>query len=175
MLGLLHGLIDDDSVGRKQLEQLKLIEETALQVLSMINLSSELFKIETGRVQLKAVPVNVGDILRRIAVINRARYAGKDLTISVDADVQLGEKMPQSLGDAMLCYSLFQNLLKNACEAAPNASKVLIKLYDQSPLRIVIENTGAVPDDIRAHFFDKFVTSGKPGGTGLAQVVHEFG
>lgn len=167
VLGLLQNLIDDDSVGRRQLEQLKLVEETALQVLNMINLSAELLKIETGRYELKAEPVKVGDILRRIAEIDRATYAGKDLTISVDADVPVGDEMPRSLGDAMLCYSLFQNLLKNACEAAPVASKVSIQLYDQTPLRIVIENKGAVPLDMRGRFFDKYATSGKQGGTGL--------
>jgi CheY-like chemotaxis protein len=167
VLGLLHGLIDDDSLGRRQLEQIKLIEETSLQVLGMINLSSELFKIETGRFKLNAVPVKVGDILRRIAEINRTAYSSKELTISVDADVPVGEEMPQSSGDAMLCYSLFQNLLKNACEAAPDGTKVSVKLFDQSPLRIVIENKGAVPMDMRNRFFDKFATSGKQGGTGL--------
>ena len=167
VLGLLHGLIDDDSLGRRQLEQIKLIEETALQVLNMVNLSNELFKIETGRFILNAVPVKVGDILRRIAEINRTAYASKELTISVDADVPVGEEMPQSSGDAMLCYSLFQNLLKNACEAAPDGTKVSVKLFDQTPLRIIIENKGAVPMDIRSRFFDKFATSGKQGGTGL--------
>jgi CheY-like chemotaxis protein len=167
VLGLLQALIEDDSVGRKQMEQIKLVEETALQVLNMINLSAELFKIETGRYELKAQPVKVGDILRRIAEINRTTYSGKDLTISVDADVPVGEEMPQSLGDGMLCYSLFQNLLKNACEAAPEGSKVSINLYDESPLRIVIANKGAVPMDIRERFFDKYATSGKQGGTGL--------
>lgn len=71
------------------------------------------------------------------------------------------------LGDAMLCYSLFQNLVKNACEAAPEKSQVSITLHDQNPLRIVIENKGAVPAPIREHFFEKFVTQGKQDGTGL--------
>ena len=167
VLGLLQGLIDDDSVGRKQLEQLKLAEETTLQVLNMINLSSELFKIETECFQLRAAPVAIGDLLRRIATIDRSSFSGKNLTISVDTDVPVGEEMPRVLGDAMLCYSLFQNLLKNACEAAPDGSKVSIRLFDDSPLRIVIENQGVVPLAIRDNFFDKFVTSGKPGGTGL--------
>lgn len=167
VLGLLQNLIEDDSVGRRQLEQLKLVEETALQVLNMINLSAELLKIETGRYELKPEPVKVGDILRRIAEIDRTTYAGKDLTISVDADVPVGDEMPRSLGDAMLCYSLFQNLLKNACEAAPDGSTVAVNLYDETPLRIVIQNKGAVPSDMRHRFFDKYATSGKQGGTGL--------
>ncbi|AZP14506.1 hybrid sensor histidine kinase/response regulator [Undibacterium parvum] len=167
VLGLLHALIEDDSVGRKQLEQLKLVEETALQVLNMINLSGELFKIETGRFELHAVPVPIADILRRIAEINRTAYAGKDIHISVDTDVPVGDEVPQSLGDAMLCYSLLPNILKSACEAAPDSSKITVKLYDQSPLRIVIENQGAVPADIRSRFFEKYSTSGKSGGTGF--------
>lgn len=174
VLGLLQGLIDDDSVGSKQLEQLRLAEETALQALNLINLSSELFKIEAGRFQLQAAPVAIGDILRRIATIDRSSFSGKNLTISVDADVPEGEETPRVLGDAMLCYSLFQNLLKNACEAAPDGSKVAIRLFDASPLRIVIENQGVVPLAIRDNFFDKFVTSGKPGGTGLGTYSAEL-
>jgi signal transduction histidine kinase len=71
------------------------------------------------------------------------------------------------MGDALLCYSLFQNLIKNACEAAPDNSRVTVVLNDENPLRIVIQNKGAVPSEIRASFFDKFVTHGKYGGAGL--------
>jgi signal transduction histidine kinase len=67
----------------------------------------------------------------------------------------------------MLCYSLFQNLIKNACEAADDKSKVTVVLFDESPLRIVIQNKGMVPAEIREKFFEKFVTHGKQGGTGL--------
>ena len=167
ILGLIQGMMDDKNSSPKQIEQYKMVEETALQVLNMINLSAELFKIESGRFELNAQPVKVGDILRRIAEINRVTYSDKQLIISVDTDAPVGEEMPQALGDAMLCYSLFQNLIKNACEAAPPSSKMSITLLDQTPLRIVFENQGAVPQDIRERFFDKFVTSGKKGGTGL--------
>lgn len=79
----------------------------------------------------------------------------------------LGTELPQAAGDKTLCFSVFQNLIKNACEAAPQGSTISIRLHDQSPLRVVIENKGVVPPEIRANFFDKFVTSGKAGGNGL--------
>ncbi len=167
ILGLIQGMMDDKNSTPKQIEQFKMVEETALQVLNMINLSAELFKIESGRFELNAQPIKVGDILRRIAEINRVTYDDKKLTISVDTDAPVGDEMPQAEGDAMLCYSLFQNLIKNACEAAPPSTKISITLLDQNPLRIVFENKGAVPAEIRERFFDKFVTSGKKGGTGL--------
>jgi CheY-like chemotaxis protein len=167
VLGLVQGLMDDGHMGKSQMAQLRLVEETTLQVLNMINLSSELFKIETHRFELHAVPVNVVDILQRIIEMNRITYAGKSLAFSITTDSATGANVPQALGDAMLCYSVFQNLLKNACEAAPDSTKILVKFYNLSPLRIVIENTGAVPANIRDRFFDKFITSGKQGGTGL--------
>jgi two-component system sensor histidine kinase/response regulator len=167
VIGLVQGLLEDDVMGRKQIEQLKLIEETMLQVMGMINLSSELFKIETGRFKLNAVAVDVVNILRRLVEINRATFSSKNVTISVDTDVPVGQPQPMALGDAMLCYSLFQNLIKNACEAAPEGTKVKVKLFDAAPLRIAVENRGAVPASIRERFFEKFVTQGKSGGTGL--------
>jgi signal transduction histidine kinase len=133
----------------------------------MINLSSEQLMIETGFFKLDAKSVDVGDILRRIVDFSRTRFAAKHLVISIDTDLFLAEDVPHAMGDALLCYSLFQNLIKNACEAAPDNSRVTVILYDENPLRIVIQNKGAVPAEIRASFFDKFVTYGKYGGTGL--------
>lgn len=40
-------------------------------------------------------------------------------------------------------------------------------MTDEEPMRILVQNKGAVPEAIRANFFDKFVTQGKSGGTGL--------
>jgi len=166
-LGLVQALIEDDSVGRRQVEQLRLMEESVMQVLNMINLSSELYKIESGRFVLHAQPVRIGELLRRIAEMNRVTFAEKGLSIAVDTDVAVGAEPPRALADATLCYSVFQNLMKNACEAAPADSRVSVQLQDQDPLRIAISNTGAVPAAIRSRFFDKFVTSGKADGTGL--------
>jgi signal transduction histidine kinase len=105
--------------------------------------------------------------LRRCVELNRAAFSEKQLRISLEADVAAGEELPQVLGDSMLCYSIFQNLIKNACEASPDGGAVLLQLRDQSPLCISIRNTGAVPAGIRDRFFDKYVSAGKSGGTGL--------
>ncbi|MBC7917217.1 MAG: response regulator [Rhodoferax sp.] len=166
-LGLLQGMVADENTTRRQGEQLSLIEETLMTVMNIVNLSSELLKMETGTFQLRAVPVDLAALLRRVAELNRKAWASKDLSISVDVDVPVGTELPWASGDATLCYSLFQNLVKNACEAAPEGSKITITLFDEEPLRIVVRNTGAVPAPIRERFFDKYVTSGKQGGSGL--------
>lgn len=168
IIGMIQALADDDGTNRRQVEQLRMVEETALQVLNMINLSAELYKIETGRFVLQAKPVKVGDVLRRIVEISRTTFKDKGLTISVETDINsVGEEVPQIMGDAMLCYSLFQNLVKNACEAAPIDTNVKVVMHDGDPMRITITNKTAVPEAIRERFFEKFATYGKEGGTGL--------
>ncbi|MDT8990521.1 response regulator [Curvibacter sp. APW13] len=167
VLAVVQGLMLDSSMAQQHVEQLKIVEETALQVLGMVNLSSELYKIENGQYALDPKPVPVEDMLRRVAEIDRITFGSKDLTISVETEKRGDTTMLQALGDAMLCYSIFQNLLKNACEAAPSGSRIRVQLYDQDPLRIVITNSGVVPQAIRDRFFDKYTTQGKEGGTGL--------
>jgi signal transduction histidine kinase len=106
-------------------------------------------------------------MLRRVVATARGAYTGKQLTIAVEADVEVGADPACALGDAMLTYSLLNNLIKNACEAAPERSRVDAVLIDSDPLRIEFTNRGAIPPTIRDNFFDKFVSHGKEGGTGL--------
>jgi CheY-like chemotaxis protein len=164
-LGLVQLLANNGTLTPTQSTQLSLLEETVLQVLNMINLSSEIFKIETGRFQLNAQPVMIEDIVQCIVKMTSNTFVSKKLMLHIDAPV--GKAPVQALGDALFCYSLLQNLVKNACEAAPVQSQVDIVLSDTDPLRIMIKNSGTVPADVRNNFFDKFTTRNKTNGNGL--------
>ena len=167
IVGMVQSLVNDDTMAPQHVTQLRLLEQTALEVMNMVNLSSELYKIETGNFKLKAEPVDLGRILHRLVELSRNTFFDKRLAIVVDTDTAVGLEMPTAAGDAVLCYSLFQNLIKNACEAAPPNTRVVVTLKDESPLRVLIQNTGAVPPELRGRFFDKFATSGKRGGSGI--------
>lgn len=58
-IGLIQALADDASLDATQVGKLQAIEGMSLQTLNMINLSSELYKIETGVFQLNAQAVNI--------------------------------------------------------------------------------------------------------------------
>ena len=167
IIGLVQGLADAGNLSEDQRGQLRMVEETALQVLDMINLSAELYKIETGRFVLHAKPVPVAQIVRRLAELARKAFAVRGLSIVVATPRGIADAALLASGDSMLCYSLFQNLLKNACEAAPDNSRITVTVHPGAPLRLTFENAGAVPAAIRERFFDKFATAGKQGGTGL--------
>ena len=167
VIGMVQALLASPSLERRQSEQLRSAEQVLLQVIDMVNLSTELFKIETGRYQLQPAALPIGDLLRRVAQTARAAFADKHLTIAVDADSDVGTDPICAMGDAMLTYSLLHNLVKNACEAAPAHSRVSMTLTAGAPLRILIANQGVIPDAIRGRFFEKFASSGKAGGSGL--------
>jgi signal transduction histidine kinase len=151
----------------KHATQLRLVEQTAQQVMDLVNLSGELYKMEMGSFKLKPVAVNLGDILHRIVDLSRSSFSDKHLTVEVDTDTPVGTELPQAVGDVNLCYSMFQNLVKNACEAAPSGSRVVVALRDENPLRVIVSNSGVVPHELRANFFAKFATGGKRGGSGI--------
>ena len=158
VIKLIQSLVDDSSLNATQLGKLRSVEEMSLQALHMINLSAELFKIETGVFQLDAQPVDIDSILRQLVGITRKAYAAKHLTVTVSVDIAAAsEKTPEVLGDATLCYSLFNNLLENACEVAPEKSSILISIVNKNPMQITIQSKGVVPEDVREGFFDKFV------------------
>jgi two-component system sensor histidine kinase/response regulator len=167
VMGLLHGMMADKDATHSQLEMFKLLEDTAMTIMNIVNMSSELLKIETGRFELRSEPVDLPAILRRVAELNRQAFSSKRVTITVGVDPSAANESPRAMGESTLCYSLFQNLVKNACEAAPEDSAIDITLFDEDPLRIVVRNVGAVPAAIRERFFEKYVTAGKQGGTGL--------
>jgi two-component system sensor histidine kinase/response regulator len=159
VIGLLQAMVGAQD---PQLDQLQLAEESALRLVDMINLSSEIYKIETGRFVLQAQEMALPHILQRVAELSRKAFAAKGLRITVAAPEGL-----KARGDSMLCYSLFQNLLKNACEAAPSDSEIRVVLAAGTPCTVTIENQGVVPAEIRERFFDKYATAGKAEGTGL--------
>ena len=167
IVGMVEELAADDGMPTQFQAKLNLVRDTASHALTSVNMSGEMYKIETGRFKLVPKPVQVGELLHRLAESARAAFTHKELGVVVDTDVPVGQPIPCAQADEALCHSLFSNLIKNACEAAPARSKVLITLKDETPLRITVENKGTVPLEIRQTFFDKFVTHGKDGGSGV--------
>lgn len=167
VIGLVQGLVDGARLPPDQLEQLLLAEQAALQALDMINLSAEIHKIETGRFQLQPQPVQIAQILGRLCTMADTTYRVNNVAVRLVLPDGLPPAALLAWGDPMFCYSLFQNLIKNACEAAPPGTPVTVTVVNGEPLSIAVANQGVVPPAIRDRFFEKFVTSGKHGGTGL--------
>ena len=170
VLGVVQALSEAPNLTIEQRDLLVAAEEAAMQTLNMINLTNELYKIETGRYTLNPKPIPVVQVLHRVVKLQRKTFATKDLHFKIDLPDGLNDHAAMAQGDPLLCYSIFQNLLKNACEAAPAGSEITVVIVpgrDENPLTVSIENTGAVSADVRETFWEKFASAGKPGGSGI--------
>jgi signal transduction histidine kinase/ActR/RegA family two-component response regulator len=149
-------------------ELLGMVERAALRVLSMVNLSLDLYRMEEGTYRLRAQAVDLGALVQTVVRELQAHAQSKDVWLALDLPVE----PLYARGEELLCYSILGNLLKNAVEASPDGAEVRVSLHRytgvaQDALALEIHNRGEVPHAVRGQFFEKYATHGKPGGTGL--------
>ncbi|MBF0143421.1 MAG: hybrid sensor histidine kinase/response regulator [Magnetococcales bacterium] len=170
MLGVPQALMDEDNLTREQLSLLKMAERNGYCMLEMVNKSLDLYKMEVGTYELKAEKLDLIEILTRVVNDLGRKSSYKGITIEIIRDGDHHENGGQFcvVGEKLLCYPLFSNLVLNAIEASCDNSEIRIQLSTSNGWRIIrITNPGEVPPAIRGRFFDKYVTSGKESGTGL--------
>jgi signal transduction histidine kinase/ActR/RegA family two-component response regulator/HPt (histidine-containing phosphotransfer) domain-containing protein len=149
-------------------ELLGTVERAALRVLSMVNLSLDLFRMEEGTYRLRAQAVDLGALVNAVSRELLAHAQSKNLRMVLELPAQ----PVYAQGEELLCYSTIANLLKNALEASPEGEAVRVTLRriddgDGVCVALDIHNAGQVPEAAHAQFFQKYNTWGKPGGTGL--------
>ncbi len=142
---------------------LSMIERAARRALNMINMSLDLYQMETGNYVFEATSVDLTALVLNV-VQDLAGHAESKLV-----RVQVSGQQPHSwvAAEDTLCYSIVANILKNAVEAAPQSSVVKVVLERGEKVILHIQNEGSVPESMRERFFAKYATSGKEGGTGL--------
>ena len=129
-------------------------------------------------------PVNIHRVLEHARQVAQSGFA-RHLRFTESYDPSL----PPVLGDRDQLVQVFLNLIKNAAEAVPRSGGEvgLSTAYRHGvrlavpgrgarvhlPLEVVISDNGeGIPDDVRGHLFDAFITTKKQGsGLGLALVA----
>jgi two-component system nitrogen regulation sensor histidine kinase GlnL len=180
-------LLDDNvsSADDRQLTQL-IVDETdrICALVDRMEVFSDSRPLERGAVNIHQVLEHV----RRVAQNGFARR--------VRITERYDPSLPPVLGNRDQLVQVFLNLIKNAAEAVPeeggdiaittayqHGMRLAVPGSDKRvhlPLVVSIEDNGAgIPDDLRPHLFDPFVTT-KQGGTGLglalvAKLIGEHG
>jgi len=107
------------------------------------------------------------------------RWEPRMKSLNIIPSIQVGGEVPKIWGDSRSLEQVFTNLISNAVEAMSKEGGTLAvninrnfsnKSYDQ--VEITVSDSGpGIPDDIRPHIFEPFVTSNKRGGTGLGLAI----
>ena len=139
------------------------LEATARRAMKMLKLAVDFYPIEDGRYEFTPEPVDLVSMVHRVCDTFGAQAATKQIEFSLRPEPS--ELWAQA--DVVLCETILENLMKNAIEAAPAGSRITVRIRDGLRVRVSIHNRGAVPQAVRANFFQKYSTEGKMGGTGL--------
>ena len=133
-------------------------------------------------------PVNIHEVLERVRLVAQTGFA-RHVRFIEDYDPSL----PPVHGNRDLLIQTFLNLVKNAAEASPQqGGEIQLSTAYQHGVRLavagndqrvhlplvvsIIDNGDGIPEDLRAHLFDPFVTTKRNGtGLGLALVAKVVG
>ncbi len=162
----------------KIVEWMSRIKDMGFQTLRMINHSLSLFKMEEGTYYFNPDAIDLVQLFKKLheEFQNLQNMASTEMVYFLNQQPLSWESSYLMMGEQLNLESLFANIIKNALEATPAHSKINISISDTEfhqddetidAVLIDIHNAGTIPDDIRDRFFERYVTSGKEGGTGL--------
>jgi two-component system, NtrC family, nitrogen regulation sensor histidine kinase GlnL len=142
----------------------------------------------TDHAPLARASVNIHEVLDRVRRIAQSGFARHARLIE-----EYDPSLPPVHGDRDLLLQVFLNLVKNAAEAVPGTGGeiTLTTAYRHGlrlavpggdgrrhlPLMVAIaDNGGGIPEELKPHLFDPFVTTKRNGtGLGLALVAKVIG
>ncbi|RYF42968.1 MAG: response regulator [Comamonadaceae bacterium] len=156
-------LREERRLGPEADELLSIVERAGYRILSMVNLSLDLYKMEQGSYIFRPDAVDLADLVNKVVADVRMHAASKQVRLALDV-----HRAPYAWAEELLCYSLVANLLKNAVEASPEGAVVTVTAQaGPDTVLLHIHNRGVVPAAVRGSFFQKYATMGKASGTGL--------
>ena len=142
----------------------KSINRAVNNVVSMINNSLNLYKIEQGTYPLSPKTTSLNVLVNdAINAVSNSCHEKKIEIVLEGFDVE-----HYILAEPLLCLSIFNNLLKNAVEASPIEQKISVALtLTNKQVIFQLTNQGVIPKDMRTKLFDKYSSSNHRTGTGL--------
>jgi signal transduction histidine kinase len=159
---LTRRLLKGSPGGSRHREQLQLVLDSAVYVQGLVSRLLAFARSERPEPH----PVRVAEI-----VVDAVHRMGDDPRIELLLDGEL----PELVGDATALTRLLVNLLDNALEAAGPHGKVWVRGYREpatGEVWIEVRDNGAgIPEKIRDHLFEPFVTTKGQDGTGLGLAI----
>jgi CheY-like chemotaxis protein/two-component sensor histidine kinase len=135
----------------------------------------DLSKIEAGRLEFEARPIDPAELSNSVAALHRASAEDKGLAFVVELAPETGSLR---IGDAGRVRQILNNLLSNAVKFTERGSVSLrVSTEPDNALCFRVADTGSgIPGEVQARLFQPFVqadvsTTRRYGGTGLGLVI----
>lgn len=157
ILGPLEDLITDDSLEEPNRKKVKLIHESAIRLLNLVNQLLEFRKTETHNRRLCVTRGNLGDYVTEIALRFRELNRNPKVTINIDA----AGKAKGIYFDQDIVNIVLTNLLSNALKYTPEGSvNVSLREYEKGGAKyaeIIVADTGyGIEPDALPRIFERY-------------------
>lgn len=164
---LLGGALDDKKNAK---DFVQIIHEDSSRLASLINDLLDLSKIESGKMKMDLMPINLKPIIERCLGVLKKTIGEKSISVGID----IPSDLPKVRGDDKRLAQVVLNLLDNAVKYTPNGGSVKIKAARvDTDIKVDICDTGAgIPEEDLPRIFERFYRVDKShsrelGGTGL--------
>ncbi len=151
------------------------IQNSARQLLDLINDLLDLAKIEAGKVVLRQERINVPDVCESLINFMKplAQKKGIEVTLTVDKDIPLVQTDPGRFGQ------ILYNFVSNAVKFTPQDGKIKIAVENADPrhVRVSVSDTGpGIAPEHQTEVFEKFhqldaSVTRQHSGTGLGLAI----
>ena len=182
IIGFSQFLVNDKSLTPDQQEYIALITRSGEHLLGLINDVLDMSRIETGKLELTPMNLDLHELLEGIESIYRAKASEKGLSF----DLQVAELVPRYLhGDRNKLRQILINLVGNAIKYTDDGG-IGVHVWIDEPefadqfrryhLYIAVEDTGpGIAADEMSLLFDPFTQTRtgqqSAGGSGLGLVI----
>ncbi|MEO1240566.1 MAG: ATP-binding protein [Pseudomonadota bacterium] len=177
VMGMLELILQDDLPAEQERRAL-IAQESAKNLLTIINDVLDFSKIEAGQIEVETIPFNPRELIDRAVALMSTRADEKGL----DLKFEMGEGIPQWLtGDPTRITQVLINLIGNALKFTEDGHVLVSAAYEKRKgkgcLKVSVEDTGiGIPEGEQDKLFERFVqadptTTRKYGGSGLGLAI----
>lgn len=171
ILGPLEDLVADDKMPGVYKNKIKIIHESTLRLLNLINQILEFRKTETQNRKLTVGKGNIGNLVTEIGL----RYKELNRNAKVEFNIEVNQISDEIYYDNEIITTILNNLISNAVKYTPTGKITLslkeINENDSDYIEISVADTGyGIEGEALPHIFDRYYQAkGKhqASGTGI--------
>jgi two-component system phosphate regulon sensor histidine kinase PhoR len=166
-------LHDFDMPEQTKRQFLGIVDEESNRLANLIEGLLEVSRLESGTVKISREPVDITAIIRGVWSALQPLADKKNIQLNID----VGDELPQLLGDESKIQSAVTNLVNNAIKFTPEGGQVSVSARQQADEIVIrISDTGmGIPKEALAKIFERFYRVPHPGkqipGTGLGLTI----
>jgi PAS domain S-box-containing protein len=172
-------LLKSTGMNEEQTEYLKLLDESARHLLSLINDILDISRIEAGRMKIEKTPFSLGEIVEQSLHMHRQNADNKGITLACKFD-----DVPEDhlIGDPLRLKQVILNMVGNAVKFTDKGGVTVHLSQKTDPagtvlLHLAVEDTGiGIAPDVMEKLFAPFTqgdssTTRLYGGSGLGLAI----